>query len=123
MSDTKERVDFVKGNAHLDRLLAKPGMRAAVREIHVGARELDRVYAESLAAIRRAGEQTQAQMAEKLGIGQAAVSRLEGRRDLLLSTLSDYLGAAGGTDVRIVVVINGVEVELALDSLNGPPEA
>lgn len=117
MAKTKEQVQFVKGDSHLERLLAKPGMRAAVDEIREGTREMDRVYADSLAAIRKAGELTQAQVAERLGVGQAAVSRMEARGDVLLSTLNDYLEAAGATDPRIVVVLNGVEVELALDSL------
>jgi transcriptional regulator with XRE-family HTH domain len=39
------------------------------------------------AMIRKAAQLTQAEVARKLGVGQAAVSRLEGREDMLLSTL------------------------------------
>ena len=50
----------------------------------------------SLRDLRRAREQTQASVAAKLGINQENVSRLEQRSDLLLSTLSSYVGAMGG---------------------------
>nr|WP_239062628.1 helix-turn-helix transcriptional regulator [Streptomyces sp. SID13031] len=78
---------------------------------------MDRVYAENLAAIRRAGELTQVEVAESLGVGQAVISRLERRHDMLLSTLADYLHATGAEQPRIVVMLNGVEVELDLDRL------
>ena len=50
----------------------------------------------SLRDLRKAREQTQASVAAKLGINQENVSRLEQRSDLLLSTLSNYVGAMGG---------------------------
>ena len=50
----------------------------------------------SLRDLRRAREQTQASLAEKLGINQENVSRIEQRSDLLLSTLSGYVRAVGG---------------------------
>ena len=55
----------------------------------------------SLRQLRRAREKTQVQMAEYLGIDQANVSRIEQRTDLLLSTLSNYVEASGGT-LRLV---------------------
>jgi hypothetical protein len=36
-------------------------------------------------------------LAKALDVRQAAVSKLEGREDVLLSTLSAYVGALGGT--------------------------
>ncbi|CUR59138.1 conserved hypothetical protein [metagenome] len=111
------RTDFVSGEVVLDDLLALPGMRDAVDAGPRANAEMDRVYAESLSAIRHAGQLTQQQVAERLGIGQAAVSRIESRGDLLLSTLSDYLEAAGATNSRIVVTLHGVEVELELRTL------
>ena len=48
-----------------------------------------------------AREKTQVQMAEYLGIDQANVCRIEQRTDLLLSTLSSYVEASGGT-LRLV---------------------
>ena len=50
----------------------------------------------SLRDLRRARKQTQERVAEKLGINQENVSRLERRSDLLISTLSDYVEAMGG---------------------------
>jgi hypothetical protein len=106
---------FIRGNERLDRLLAHPEIAAGVAEVEAEAREMDRVYAENLAMIRRAGDLTQVEVAEKLGVGQAVVSRLERRHDMLLSTLADYLHATGAEQPRIVVILNGLEVELDLD--------
>ncbi|WP_405063174.1 XRE family transcriptional regulator [Kribbella sp. NBC_01505] len=106
---------FVRGNERLNRLLADPEIAASVAELEVEAREMDRVYAENLAMIRRAGDLTQVQIAQKLGVGQAVVSRLERHHDMLLSTLADYLHATGAEQPRIVVLLNGMQVELDLD--------
>jgi transcriptional regulator with XRE-family HTH domain len=108
---------FVRGNTRLAELLSRPKIAAGVAEVQAEAREVDRVYAESLANIRKAGDLTQADVAEKLGIGQGVVSRLERRSDMLLSTLGDYLRAAGAQQPRIVVTLNGIDVELDLDGL------
>ena len=47
---------------------------------------------------------------------QAAVSKIERRHDLLLSTLREYLTATGAQRPRIVVEKDGVEVSLDLDT-------
>lgn len=51
----------------------------------------------SLRELRWAHRLTQKRMAEKLGIGQEGVSRLEQRSDLLISTLRSYVEAMGGS--------------------------
>ena len=51
----------------------------------------------TLRELRKARELTQASVARELGIGQDAVSRLEQRSDLLLSTLKRTVEAMGGT--------------------------
>lgn len=51
----------------------------------------------SLRELRRAQRLTQKYMAEKLGIGQDGISRLEQRSDLLVSTLQGYVKAMGGS--------------------------
>ncbi len=51
----------------------------------------------SLRELRRAHRMTQKRMAEKLGIGQEGISRLEQRSDLLISTLRSYVEAMGGS--------------------------
>lgn len=50
----------------------------------------------SLQELRKARKQTQVRVAQKLGINQENVSRLERRSDLLISTLSGYVEALGG---------------------------
>jgi DNA-binding XRE family transcriptional regulator len=106
---------------HLDRLLADPQIAADVAQAHAEAEEMDRVHAMNLAMIRKAAQLTQVEVAKRLGVGQAAVSRMENRGDMLLSTLYDYLTAtatatATGADAdaaSIVVVVHGQRIELA----------
>jgi DNA-binding XRE family transcriptional regulator len=64
-------------------------------EIEVGAREL---IAEeySLRDLRAARDRSQKQIAERLGVNQAAVSKLERRADMYVSSLRDYIEANGG---------------------------
>src|SRR5882672_4361922 len=51
----------------------------------------------TLNELRRARKLTQVRLAKKLGITQDSVSRLEKRRDLLLSTLRKTVEAMGGS--------------------------
>lgn len=69
---------------------AKAG-EAAENDAHIGER---------LREIRKLAGLTQEQLAARLNIGQGALSGVEGRRDILVSTLRDYLSALGAT-VRI----------------------
>ncbi len=96
-------------------------MRKAVDLIQDSTAHLDRVYAAGLAEIRKLASQTQAGLAERMGVKQAAVSRIESRDDLLLSTLAAYAAAAGATNGRIVFHVNGVDVELSLDRSRHTP--
>ncbi|MGC2233219.1 MAG: XRE family transcriptional regulator [Candidatus Acidiferrum sp.] len=50
-----------------------------------------------LSELREAQHLTQVELAKRLNIGQDAVSKLEHRADMYLSTLSDFIRAAGGT--------------------------
>lgn len=59
-------------------------------------------YANSLAMVRRAFNKTQNQIGEDLGLPQNAISQLERRSDLLLSTLRRYIRALGA-DLNLVV--------------------
>ena len=50
----------------------------------------------SLRDLRRALDRTQSTVASKLKVGQDTVARYEQRSDMLLSTLTRYIEAAGG---------------------------
>ena len=108
---------FVRGNDHLDRLLSDPQVATDVAEANAAAEEMDRVYAMNLAMIRKAAQMTQVEVAKKLGVGQAAVSRLESREDMLLSTLYEYLTATGAEAASIVVIVHGQRIELDLGTI------
>src|SRR5665213_1587447 len=54
-------------------------------------------------------------------IAQGDVSKLEHRGDVLLSSLLNYLCAAGAEDARIVVTVRGQEIDLDLANLGGAP--
>src|SRR6266850_402785 len=72
------------------------------RRKKVNARAAELIAEEmSLRELRRAHRLTQRRMAEKLGIGQEGVSRLEQRSDLLISTLRSYVKAMGG-DLQLI---------------------
>jgi len=119
---TPKQPVFVRGNDHLDRLLSDPLIASDVAAAHSDAEEMDRAYAMNLAMVRKAAQLTQAEVARKLGVGQAAVSRLEGREDMLLSTLYDYLTATGADSASIVVTVHGRRIELDLGSLHSSRE-
>ena len=110
-------VAFVRGNDRLARMLAKPGMKEAVAARRRKMRDADRAHAMGLAALRKAAELTQTELAEALGISQAAVAKTEQREDLLLSTLNAYIEALGGR-AHIVISFNGEEVDLDLGALH-----
>jgi hypothetical protein len=77
------------------------------------AAELDRI---GFSKLRLARQQTQVALAERLDIPQTAVSRMERRTDLLLSTMRGYVEALGGKLELRVVFPDG---EFILDTL-GP---
>jgi DNA-binding XRE family transcriptional regulator len=60
--------------------------------------EAQRLLAEelTLAEIREARRQSQAELASKLGVQQPAISKMERQTDLYLSTLRSYIVAMGG---------------------------
>jgi hypothetical protein len=77
--------------------------------------ELDRI---GFGKLRQARQQTQVALAERLDVPQAAISRMERRTDLLLSTLRGYVEGLGGKLELRAVFPDG---EFLLDSLQ--PEA
>lgn len=74
----------------LDEIIAKlPAKRQA--KIRQRADELA-----TLKNLRQITQRTQADIASTLGVGQDAISRIEQRKDMLLSTLTRYVEAMGG---------------------------
>ena len=57
-----------------------------------------------LAVIRKATGLTQVELAAKLGVGQAQVSKVERQSDMLVGTLASYLTALG-VDAQIVLEV------------------
>lgn len=68
--------------------------------------------ASALDEIRKAAKQTQEQIASKMGIGQNAVSQLEKRPDLHVSTLGKYVESLGFELELSVVTASGERVAL-----------
>jgi transcriptional regulator with XRE-family HTH domain len=72
-----------------------------------------------LAELRRSRELSQAEVAGRAGIKQAAMARIEGRGDILLSTLNRVVSAMGGRLTIRVEFPDGTERELT--GLTPPP--
>lgn len=76
---------------------------SAERRARIDARKAELVAEMDLADLRRALDFTQATLAEALGVGQAEVSKVEKRADLLVSTLRRFVSAMGGElEIRAV---------------------
>jgi DNA-binding XRE family transcriptional regulator len=69
--------------------------------------------------LRHKTGKTQAEVAATMGVGQDAVSRLERRGDMLLSTLRHYVESMGGT-LNLVVHLPG-EAPVVIDPLSVTP--
>lgn len=80
--------------------------------------ELQRATARLLAEmpleqLRAARQLTQEDLAQTLGVNQSAVSKMEKRTDMFLSTLRSYIEAMGGTiEIRAVFPEGAVRVEV-----------
>lgn len=72
--------------------------------------------------LREALNITQVELARKLKTTQAAVSRLEKRPGMLVSTLGDYVEALGGT-IEVHAVLPGRRVSLTQFLRNKPAAA
>ena len=58
--------------------------------------EVQSVKVNSLKDLRKATQQTQDDLALAMGVGQGTISRIEKRRDMLVSTLQHYVESMGG---------------------------
>jgi transcriptional regulator with XRE-family HTH domain len=87
---------------------------APERELRIKSRVAAELSKLPLAEVRKARLMTQRQLAEVLKINQGAISKIEQRSDMYLSTLRSYVEAMGGRlDIRAVFP-NG---EMVLDRL------
>jgi len=66
----------------------------------------------TLRDLRLAASQTQADMAQALGVRQDTISRLEQRSDMLLSTMRRYVEAMGGQLEIVATFPNRPSVKL-----------
>lgn len=69
--------------------------RNIVEAVRVGDSDTGRVVGLSLKALRQAAGLTQREMANRLAVGQAAVSKIEQRGDVQISSLQRYVEALG----------------------------
>jgi predicted transcriptional regulator len=80
----------------------------------VDKRVQEEIKAIALEELRRARKLTQVAIAQKLGVDQGAVSKMEKRSDMYVSTLRGYVEAAGGRlEMRAVFDDVVVDVHLA----------
>ena len=79
------------------------------------AKRTEELVAEELTlqAIRKARKLTQKTLAKKLKVDQVAISQLERRSDMLLSTLQNHLAAMGGKLQLVVEFPNRPAIALA----------
>jgi DNA-binding XRE family transcriptional regulator len=78
------------------------------------ARQREQMIAEMpLEHLRAARQLTQTNLAQVLGVNQSAISKLEKRSDMYLSTLRSYIEAMGGTlDIQAVFPDGAVRIEM-----------
>lgn len=93
-----------------------PGVNGDLAEREAAREQMERQHRVGLATIRQVAALTQAEVAEKLGVGQTSVSRLEARPDVLLSTLKAYFDAVGA-EATITIRIGDTEHRVALDEV------
>jgi transcriptional regulator with XRE-family HTH domain len=68
-----------------------------VKAVRIKNSDLDRIVGQSLKELRELAGLTQKDLAIRLEVGQAAVSKIENRGDVQLSSLQKYVEALGAT--------------------------
>lgn len=113
-----------KVQERLAQVRADPEHQAEVAKIRGRMDQEAREYRMGLAAVRKAAELSQVELAARMHSTQPRVSEAESNKDMLLSTLANYLSAAGATDVTVQVTINGqvIELHLSLDPDRQQPQ-
>jgi DNA-binding transcriptional regulator YiaG len=95
---------------------ANPRGAAGGRRTIEMANEIADRRVQTIAALRKARDLTQVQLADSLGIGQGDVSKLEQRPNVLLHTLARYVEATGGR-LRLVAEYDHDRFEIELSDL------
>lgn len=122
MSDLPEGWDTYDPNEH--ERSNQPAYKKARAAAAKRAERRRGAYGEALATLRRARSLTQVAVAERLGVAQGEVSRIEHQADLLLSTLVRYVD---GVDGELAFTVHfgddeTIELSLVLDELAGEEE-
>jgi DNA-binding XRE family transcriptional regulator len=113
---TTAAVTFESGTERVRALRERPDLAATIRARQNDLRQADRAHSMGLALLRQAADLTQVELARQLGVGQAAVAKIERRPDLLLSTLRAYIAGVGGHARLVVDFDDDRRVELDLDT-------
>ena len=102
----------------MDALESLPGIDDDRAERQEAQEQAERHHRIGLATIRQVAALTQTEVAEKMGIRQTSVSRLEARPDMLLSTMKAYFDAVGA-EATITIKVGDTEHHVRLDELVG----
>jgi predicted XRE-type DNA-binding protein len=116
MTKTTHTDEFAPADDVFDALESLPGINDDLSERDAAREQMERRHRVGLATIRQVAALTQAEVAEKMGIRQTSVSRLEARPDILLSTMKAYFDAVGAEAV-ITIKVGDVEHRVPLDEL------
>lgn len=76
--------------------MSKPQQKV-IRAVRLGHGDTGRIIGQSLKRLRELAGVTQVEMADRLSIGQAAISKIEQRGDVHIQTLERYVEALGAT--------------------------
>ena len=104
----------------VDAMLADPQTAAFIESQRPAREAMNRAFAMNLATIRKAAELTQKDIAAAMGRDQSSVSKMETRSDMLLSTLAEYLLAAGVDAATITVTVKGLDYTFDLTHIDTP---
>src|ERR1700742_3873226 len=90
-----------------------------VKAVKIADSDAGRIVGDSLRALRELAGLTQIQVAHRLKIGQAAISKIEGRADIHIATLKKYVEVLG-SKLRIDAVVpsSTLKAEVIFDAEN-----
>lgn len=113
---TEQHPEFAPADDVFAALESIPGINDDLPQRDAARDQMERQHRIGLATIRQVAALTQVEVAEKMGIGQTSVSRLEARPDMLLSTMKAYFDGVGA-EATINIRVGDVEHQVALEEL------